>query len=434
MLELSRFWPEHYTSIAVITGTVPVNILYLCCCLSKYSCIVQVTAPWIFSSSSGYRPPQAASRLQAIAQLSVFSDFGFQISPWRSKPDLISRSQFGSSVFSLSSRFRFRFRSRSRSDFGQDFCSSDFGPNLPQLDFQIFDFQISIAMPSSFSSTLAASMAVTLIAVISWPLLSSPARTITSQSGFHSSQVTSQRIYTDQIVLRPSSTLFATSSMVFPPQFYSSSSVVSLIPISPNRNPSPPTLPSPVDSLGHMDAPTPTMSTSGPPTASASPPVGPPPSPSPLVSTACPVLALPIPFLVSVHPIQTRLKSNISKPRTILSLNTTSPILEPSSYSKASKDLACRQTMTDEFNVLMDNHTWTLVPHPITKNAIGCRLVYKIKYNSNGSVERYKDRLVALTNHQREGLDFQETFCPVVKPTTIRLVLSLVVSFQWVVR
>ncbi|KAL9255842.1 Retrovirus-related Pol polyprotein from transposon RE1-like protein [Drosera capensis] len=81
------------------------------------------------------------------------------------------------------------------------------------------------------------------------------------------------------------------------------------------------------------------------------------------------------------------------------------------------------------------NANETLVPYPVTKNVVGCQWVYKIKYNSDGSVERYKARLVALGNHQREGLDFREIFCPVVKPTTtVSLVLSLTVSFQWVVR
>ncbi|KAL9253849.1 Retrovirus-related Pol polyprotein from transposon RE1-like protein [Drosera capensis] len=132
--------------------------------------------------------------------------------------------------------------------------------------------------------------------------------------------------------------------------------------------------------------------------------------------------------------MQTRLESGISKPRTILSLNTTSPVLEPSSYSKASKVPPWRQAMIAEFNAVMDNHTWTLVSHPVTKNVVDCRWVYKIKYNSDGSMDRYKARLVALRNHQREGLDFHETFCPVVKPTTVRLVFSFAVSIQWVVR
>ncbi|KAL9271200.1 Retrovirus-related Pol polyprotein from transposon RE1-like protein [Drosera capensis] len=65
---------------------------------------------------------------------------------------------------------------------------------------------------------------------------------------------------------------------------------------------------------------------------------------------------------------------------------------------------------------------------------VGCKWVHKIKNIFDGSVERYKARLVALDNHQCECLDFKETFCPVVKPTTVRLVLSLAVSFQWVVR
>ncbi|KAL9253610.1 Retrovirus-related Pol polyprotein from transposon RE1-like protein [Drosera capensis] len=72
----------------------------------------------------------------------------------------------------------------------------------------------------------------------SWPLLSSPARPTTPQSGFHPSQITSQRIYTDQIMPPPSSTIFPTTSEGFSPQFYHSSS--SVAPLIPNKSYNPP--------------------------------------------------------------------------------------------------------------------------------------------------------------------------------------------------
>jgi hypothetical protein len=84
--------------------------------------------------------------------------------------------------------------------------------------------------------------------------------------------------------------------------------------------------------------------------------------------------------------------------------------------------------MLDEYNALMRNKTRTLVPLISSRNIINCKWVYKVKYKANGTVDRLKARLVAKGFKQRLGIDYDDTYSPVVKPTTIRLVLSLIVS------
>lgn len=80
---------------------------------------------------------------------------------------------------------------------------------------------------------------------------------------------------------------------------------------------------------------------------------------------------------------------------------------------------------------LYRNNTWEITNLPKGRKAIGCRWIYKIKYKSNGDIERYKARLVAKGYNQREGIDYEETFSPVAIVVTVRVVITLAVNNSW---
>ena len=90
--------------------------------------------------------------------------------------------------------------------------------------------------------------------------------------------------------------------------------------------------------------------------------------------------------------------------------------------------------MEAELQALQSNNTWKLTLLPPHKTAIGCRWVYKIKHRADGSIERYKARLVAKGYTQMEGLDYLDTFSPVAKLTTVRLLLAMAAFNQWHLR
>ncbi|CAA7037259.1 unnamed protein product [Microthlaspi erraticum] len=88
---------------------------------------------------------------------------------------------------------------------------------------------------------------------------------------------------------------------------------------------------------------------------------------------------------------------------------------EPTLFRDAVVYEVWRGAMKLEIDALEENQTWELVKLPPGKRAIGCKWVYKIKYRADGSIERYKARLVVLGNRQEEDVDFKETFAPVIK-------------------
>src|ERR1044072_6394809 len=106
----------------------------------------------------------------------------------------------------------------------------------------------------------------------------------------------------------------------------------------------------------------------------------------------------------------------------LTSLNTTTT---PASLSEALTNGKWKQAMDLEMEALEKNSTWELVSLPNGKKPVGCKWVYTIKYKADGSIERYKARLVAKGFTQTYGVDYLETFAPVAKMNTVRVILSL---------
>jgi hypothetical protein len=143
---------------------------------------------------------------------------------------------------------------------------------------------------------------------------------------------------------------------------------------------------------------------------SLSPPIELPPNPIEIHGSPAPS---PTQHLHSTHTMTTWAQNNIHCPNTfingtlwhhrshvLISLSSDATLVEPTCYTTAEKISEWRAAMQVEFNALMKNKTWTLVPQPASHNLVGCKWVFKLKRKVDGSVERHKAVLVAKGFHQ----------------------------------
>jgi hypothetical protein len=133
-----------------------------------------------------------------------------------------------------------------------------------------------------------------------------------------------------------------------------------------------------------------------------------------------------------VHPMVTRHAAGTLRPSVLAATTGDSQVsLVPSSIRTALLDPHWRRAMEEEYAALVASQTWDLVPCPPGTNVVTGKWIWTHKRWADGSLERYKARWVLRGFTQRPGVDYDETFSPVVKPATVRTVLSLALARSW---
>ena len=112
-------------------------------------------------------------------------------------------------------------------------------------------------------------------------------------------------------------------------------------------------------------------------------------------------------------------------------VNQLSTVSIPNSVHESLADPRWKAAMNEEMKSLQKNETWELVDRPLGKKQVGCRWVYIVKHKEDGTIERFKERLVAKGYTQTYGIDYTDTFAPVAKINTVRVLLSLAANMDW---
>lgn len=131
------------------------------------------------------------------------------------------------------------------------------------------------------------------------------------------------------------------------------------------------------------------------------------------------------------HWMTTRSKHGIRKTKQVLSLLTQNRSPLPKNIHQALSDPNWNPTVNSEYDAIIKSGTYDLVPRHKNTNIVHSMWLYKEKFDAQGVFKRNKARLVANGKSQEEGIDFSETFSPVVKPATIRSVLHVALTNTW---
>ena len=104
---------------------------------------------------------------------------------------------------------------------------------------------------------------------------------------------------------------------------------------------------------------------------------------------------------------------------------------EPTMYGEASIHQVWKDAMTEEFQSIMKNDVWEVVPRPEGKSIVSSKWIFKIKHGGDGNVEKHKAKFVARGFSQKEGVDYDETFAHVAQYTSIRTIIVIASAMGW---
>ncbi|RVW64339.1 Retrovirus-related Pol polyprotein from transposon RE1 [Vitis vinifera] len=131
------------------------------------------------------------------------------------------------------------------------------------------------------------------------------------------------------------------------------------------------------------------------------------------------------------HPISKFVSYEKLSPNLRALITNLESIALPNCIQEALQHPEWRKAVNEEIQALQKNDTWKIMKLPQGKRPVGCKWVFNVKYKADGRIDRYKARLVAKGFTQTYGIDFQETFAPVAKLNTIRVLLSLAANLDW---
>lgn len=135
------------------------------------------------------------------------------------------------------------------------------------------------------------------------------------------------------------------------------------------------------------------------------------------------------------HPMVTRSKARIVKPNPSYALLTKKvSIPQPRTLAEALNHAGWIGAMGEEFDSCKETNTFTLVPRTDDMHVLGNHWVHRVKLNADGSFKKLRSRLVAKANEQEEGIDFLETYSPMVRMASVRTILNMATVLNWDIR